>query len=353
LQTQLIASQPEGKIRVRNFGWEGDTVFEQWRDGGNLDKLDEKRQAGEKRMQELTGSSSWRQQRDWRQQLSEAGVTLVISQFGQMESLNGEKGLPAFVAAYEKLIGDFADEGRRVVLVSPMPFEKVDKDRWPDLSQHNADVAAYSSAIAGLAKKLGLSFINLEEVKGKDQPLTDNGWQLNDHGHQVIAERIVSAFGITPKPEAELAAVQREVVELERLWFDYWRPMNWSFLAGDRTHVPYSRDWKDQEKRLFPQEMQDFLPLLDQAEANIRAALAGRAVTPIGVHSSIPVEPPTAKPQSPEEELASFQILDGFEVNLFADEEDGVVKPIQMRWDENGRLWVACALSYPQIKPGE
>ena len=29
------------------------------------------------------------------------------------------------------------------------------------------------------------------------------------------------------------------------------------------------------------------------------------------------------------------------------------VKPIQMRWDERGRLWVACAASYPQIKPGE
>jgi TonB family protein len=24
-----------------------------------------------------------------------------------------------------------------------------------------------------------------------------------------------------------------------------------------------------------------------------------------------------------------------------------------MRWDERGRLWVACAASYPQIKPGE
>jgi hypothetical protein len=71
------------------------------------------------------------------------------------------------------------------------------------------------------------------------------------------------------------------------------------------------------------------------------------------MRSSIPVEPPSAPPQSPEEELASFQILDGFQVNLFASEADGVVKPIQMRWDERGRLWVACAVSYPQIKPGE
>jgi len=40
LQTSLIASKPKLKIKVRNFGWEGDTVFEQWRDGGQTEKLD-------------------------------------------------------------------------------------------------------------------------------------------------------------------------------------------------------------------------------------------------------------------------------------------------------------------------
>src|SRR5690606_2796523 len=92
LQSQLVAAFPEGKVRVRNFGWEGDTVFEQWRDGGNVEKLDERRRTAEQRIQAATGSTSWRQQRDWRQQLSEAGVTVVIAQFGQMESLRGKDG---------------------------------------------------------------------------------------------------------------------------------------------------------------------------------------------------------------------------------------------------------------------
>lgn len=74
LQTHLIASKPDGKIRVRNFGWEGDTVFEQWRDAG------------------AAGSSdSWRQQREWKLQLREAGATVVLAQFGQMESLGGRQ----------------------------------------------------------------------------------------------------------------------------------------------------------------------------------------------------------------------------------------------------------------------
>ena len=56
---------------------------------------------------------------------------------------------------------------------------------------------------------------------------------------------------------------------------------------------------------------------------------------------------------TPEEQLAGFKLPPGFEVNLFASEADGVVNPIQIRWDERGRLWVAGSKVYPQIKPGE
>src|SRR5438552_247866 len=60
-----------------------------------------------------------------------------------------------------------------------------------------------------------------------------------------------------------------------------------------------------------------------------------------------------ADPDDPASELASFQIADGFEVNLFASEKDGVVKPIQMRFDARGRLWVIGSTVYPQIEPGQ
>src|SRR6185503_5853706 len=48
----------------------------------------------------------------------------------------------------------------------------------------------------------------------------------------------------------------------------------------------------------------------------------------------------SAQSDEPAAELASFQIADGFEVNLFASETNGVVKPIQIRFDPQGRLWV-------------
>ena len=55
----------------------------------------------------------------------------------------------------------------------------------------------------------------------------------------------------------------------------------------------------------------------------------------------------------PAAELASFKLPPGFEANLFASEKDGVIKPIQIRWDTRGRLWVIQSTTYPQLQPGE
>src|SRR5438874_12625322 len=54
----------------------------------------------------------------------------------------------------------------------------------------------------------------------------------------------------------------------------------------------------------------------------------------------------------PELERRSFQVADGFEVNLFA-ADPVLAKPIQMNFDPAGRLWVVSSEVYPQIQPGQ
>lgn len=51
-------------------------------------------------------------------------------------------------------------------------------------------------------------------------------------------------------------------------------------------------------------------------------------------------------------QLESFQVADGLEVSLFA-ADPLVIKPIQMNWDAEGRLWVVSSTVYPHLKPGE
>ena len=60
-----------------------------------------------------------------------------------------------------------------------------------------------------------------------------------------------------------------------------------------------------------------------------------------------------AEEHDPATELASFEIADGFSVNLFASETDGVINPIQIRFDPRGRVWVIISTVYPQLEPGQ
>ena len=54
----------------------------------------------------------------------------------------------------------------------------------------------------------------------------------------------------------------------------------------------------------------------------------------------------------PEFERKSFKIADGFEINLFAS-DPMIQKPIEMNWDNRGRLWCATSEMYPQLVPGQ
>lgn len=53
-------------------------------------------------------------------------------------------------------------------------------------------------------------------------------------------------------------------------------------------------------------------------------------------------------PPDPEIESASFQVADGFEVNLWAS-DPLIAKPTQISFDHEGRLWVASSETYPQL----
>ena len=59
------------------------------------------------------------------------------------------------------------------------------------------------------------------------------------------------------------------------------------------------------------------------------------------------------KDNSVESEKASFELADEYEINLFADETNGIANPIAIRWDAAGRLWALCTWAYPQLKPDE
>jgi len=258
LETLLALSFSQKSVRFRNLAWEGDTVFEQAR--------------------EMNFGS-------WPEQLERVGASVVFAQFGQMESLQGPLALPRFVQAYGKLLDEFTRRPRRIVLLSPVPFEKA-QPPLPDLSVHNEDLRLYVEAIRDFAQKRHYGFVDLftpfRERAGQGLFLTVNGLHLGQSGQWAVAQEASRQLGLEKaaqrvRQDPASGALRPDSVERlramiqakNRLWFDYWRPMNWAFLRGDRTEQPSSRDHRDPKVRWFPTEMEKFPPLIEAKEKAI------------------------------------------------------------------------------------
>ena len=258
LESLLAAGHPGMKLRFRNLGWEGDTVFEQPRDL-NFPGLPE--------------------------QLKRVEATVVFLEFGRAESLAGSTQVGTFVTAYEKLCDTLAKHTPRLVLVTPPPFEKPTSATLPDLSSRNDDLRAYAQAVVDLAKRRGIPCVDVftELTSRPDRRLTEaDGLHPTAPGTAAIARAAARRLGLEAVaskagdadaqgrwPAAELESLRQAVVAKNRMWFDYWRPMNWAFLGGDRQFTPSSRDPEDLNVRIFPRELEKFVPLIEQADAKI------------------------------------------------------------------------------------
>ena len=318
----IIASQyAEQKPRLRNMAWEADTVYHQWRD------ID-------------FGS--------WQDQLDAVGATMVIAQFGQVEAMDGADRLPHFIDAYEKLLDQIEKTTKRLVLISPRPFEKPSSALMPDLTGKNDVVLKYTKAIGELANQRNAVFVDLTIplLTGRSVKVTSNGIHITDAQQKIVARQIASALGLDARPPESL---QASVLEKNRLWYDNWRPMNWSFAYGDRTKQMFSK--AGGQRQPLKVELEDFKPILAEADDRVHRIALGEGVDIIPAPVMKPAPAPPGD-HSVTAQMESFKVRDGYEINLFASEADGIVKPVQMRWDDRGRLWVICTPTYPHIEPG-
>ena len=327
LEARLIAGYADKKPRFRSMAWEGDTVYEQWRD--------------------LNFGA-------WTGQLESAGATTVIAQFGQVEAFDGAARIPAFTAAYHKLLDEFAARTPRLVLVSPMPLEKPTAPNAPDLTKRNADVKAYAEAVRAIAKQRGAVFVDLFTPLSTPEAgvrLTDNGIHLTDSGVGAVAAIIAAELGVTDEGKAaDLSALKEAIVEKNRLFFDCWRPANWSFVYGDRISQLFGKPGGDAPS--LRESFEYHKPLIASFDARIHALAKHETPNSETLKPVVATSVPDGPEFSVEAEQATFTLAEGYEAALFASEKNDIIKPNQLSWDEKGRLYVACSPTYPHVLPG-
>ena len=123
-------------------------------------------------------------------------------------------------------------DGRQVVLISPIPFEKKPAP-LPDLSTRNSDLEQYVFAIEQLAADRDCLFVNLfaEYHNLRQQPLTANGLHVTPAAQHVVAHSIARRLSLAPPSDAANSPIRQAVIAKHRLWMDYWRPANWKVFV--------------------------------------------------------------------------------------------------------------------------
>lgn len=194
LETGLQLRFPQRRISMRNLGWSGDTVFAESR--GIFDAPDK----GYARMID---------------QVRGLKPTVLFLHYGENESFRGEKYLDTFIEQYNRLLDDLAPTGADVVLFSPRRILRLDVP-LPDPAAQNQLRQRYGAAIRELARKRGVTFIDLfplldahrhRETGGAPvSQLTEDGLHLTEYGYR-LASREFEERLLGPRPERPAAFI--------------------------------------------------------------------------------------------------------------------------------------------------
>ena len=297
-----------------------------------------------------------------KQHLTREKMDVVVAAFGFNESFGGVEKITDFKARLAKWVEDTktsAFNGKtapRVVLLSPTANENVPGVPAADLN--NVRLAAYTQAMAEVAAEQKVGFIDLfnttlpmlAESKTK---LTINGVHLTAEGDALMSAQLFrEMFGTAaPTMNEELRAA---VVDKNRQYFRRYRPLNSFYYTGGRN--------KDYGYLDFLPAMRSFEIMTANRDQRIWEIARGASFKGKKVDdSNVPplddvIEARGANEWlTPADELKSFRVDPRFEVTLFASEEQfpDLAKPIQMRWDARGRLWVSCSTTYPHVYPSD
>ncbi len=262
-ETQLATRFADLDLTVRNLGWSADTLTLQPRPLNFGD----------------TPTHLARQQAD-----------VVLAFFGVNESFEGEAGLPAFTRdldAYLRAHQAARYNGStppRVVLVSPIAHERLDRLVHVDVEARNRELAQYTEAMREVAAARGVAFVDLftptaEAMSRAARPLTINGMHLNEEGDRFVAGLLLQGLGAEPSSmrvasAAEvrgLEALRERIRDKNQQFFYRFRPVNAEYIVGRRVE-PFGAV-------NFPGEMQKLDDMVAERERAIwQAARALRGV---------------------------------------------------------------------------
>ncbi len=371
LETELHLRFPARDLMVRNMGHVGDTPgfrphparASQWAFPGAEQFHPE--------LKTHHGKGFFPTPDQW---LTHLKADTIVAFFGYNESFDGPAKVGNFEAELDAWVQHTLGKAYngtaapRIVLVSPIAYEDLSAKRdLPDGKKENESLTLYSAAVEKVAKKHGLTFIDFFTHTKKlyavaKVPFTANGFMPTEAGYGDLA--VVLADGIygrhTRDSQADPKLVHSAVKQKD--WF--WNT-DYNLLNGVHTHGQRYDPFGPQN---YPDEVLKSREMMALRDQLIHAVASGKKkdlkVDDSKTHALPPVptnySPNNSKNGKPEykygqDALRTLTVPDGYKIEMFASEKEfpNLANPMQMSFDNKGRLWVGVMPTYLHYRPGD
>ena len=298
---------------------------------------------------------------------------IIIAFFGYNESFEGAAGLANYKAELDAFIKHTLAQkyngtsAPQLALVSPIAFENLSgKYDLPNGKTENANLLLYTQAMKEVAAKNKVHFVDAFSPSKiwLDDPATEltiDGAQLTNDGYAKFGPFLVNeVFGKTNVASpSNKAAVYAAVMEKNWMWHNDYKIPNGVHVFG-RRYDPFGPD-------NYPAEQKKIREMTLIRDTAIWMAANGKKMDLAAADAKTSVLPPVQtnyKPKDPnaalrylygQEALDKFTVAPGYKIDLFASEVEfpDLAKPVQISFDNKGRLWVAVMPTYPHWKPGD
>lgn len=369
-ETELHLRYPEAGIFLRNMGRPGDTPgfrphpsrVSQWAFPG-AEKFHPDKKIH-------NGKGFFPTPDQW---LTYLKADTVVAFFGYNESFDGAEAVANYQAELEAFVQHTLSkayngkEAPRLVLVSPIAYEDLsDRQDLPKGDKENARLSLYAAAMEAVAKKYSITYIDLfnptkQLYASTGEPFTTGGFIPTDSGYEQLAEILADGlYGPQARQsKADPATVHAAVKEKDWFWNSDYHILNGVHTHGQRYNPFGPQNYPDEVKK-----MREMAALRDDL---ISRVVTGKATDLAVDDSKTHVLPPVSTNYQPSAKNGSTEYLygdaaeksltvpEGYKIELFASEKEfpNLANPMQLSFDDKGRLWVAVMPTYPHYRPGD
>jgi len=369
-ETEMHVRYPDSLLFIRNMSVAGDTPGFRPHSGRKTPWAFPGAEKFQTELATPSGSEGHLEYPDeW---LTRLKADIIVAFFGYNESFEGLEGVEIWKEELEAFIEHTKGQNyngnlpAQLALVSPIAFEDLSGlYDLPDGKKENENLKLYTEAMKEVAERNQVFFIDAFEPSKKwysssRDPLTIDGFQLNEEGYKKFSVFLTDKLFGKNKARAEnyRDQIHEAVMEKNWMWHNDYKIPNGVHVFG-RRYNPFGPD-------NYPYELEKIRQMTDNRDQAIWAANKGESFDLIAADATTRELPEVQTNYNPEKNgnldylygqdaLDKIQVPEGYKIELFASEVEfpDLANPVQMTFDNKGRLWVAVMPSYPHYKPGD